>query len=436
MTFYGSQAGKWQPYSTSSPCPNGDRTGCHEDHVHLSFTWAGAYGRTSYWTGKVAKDDYGPCRPDGMSWAPQYTAFNPTPCPYAAPPAAVPSSPAYLRGLRQWSGIRLDTTWDSPAVVPVQQRLGVPATGNFDAGTQAALEAFQRAHGLTATGVTDVATWRALLTPPAAAIAPSGSASPHIAGPVLAGADVFGRSAGGKVVRYTRSGGALSATADILGGQTESNPAAAPYGADTAVAFRGQNNAVYLRTGAPGSWSGWRKVGGKTWWAPALATDAAGRLHVFFTGVADHAVWTRTLDAGSWSKWSKVGGTSANPPAATPVGTGIYLAVTGTDGIVRASLRGDAGWGAWRGFGGSTGSGPAIAYDPASGSRVFVIRGRDSQVHVRTLTQGWRAIGGTTHDNPSVAVDGRQQFTVAITDTSDEYSSSTGFTSWSAWQRG
>ena len=40
------QAAKgWQPYVGPS---------LHTDHVHVSLSWAGAYGVTSYWTGKVA----------------------------------------------------------------------------------------------------------------------------------------------------------------------------------------------------------------------------------------------------------------------------------------------------------------------------------------------------------------------------------------------
>ena len=35
----------WQPYTGASP---------HTDHVHVSFSWAGALGATSYWTGSVA----------------------------------------------------------------------------------------------------------------------------------------------------------------------------------------------------------------------------------------------------------------------------------------------------------------------------------------------------------------------------------------------
>ena len=44
----------WQPYTGASP---------HTDHVHFSLSWAGAYGRTSYWTGTVAPFMQGPTPP-------------------------------------------------------------------------------------------------------------------------------------------------------------------------------------------------------------------------------------------------------------------------------------------------------------------------------------------------------------------------------------
>jgi hypothetical protein len=43
-----SYSGEWGPYSCSGP------TSCHQDHVHFSFGWAGAYKKTSFWTGSVA----------------------------------------------------------------------------------------------------------------------------------------------------------------------------------------------------------------------------------------------------------------------------------------------------------------------------------------------------------------------------------------------
>ena len=60
----------WRPYTGANP---------HTDHVHFSFGWAGAMRRTSFWTGKVAKTDYGPCPRNG-GLAPRYTGPNSKRC--------------------------------------------------------------------------------------------------------------------------------------------------------------------------------------------------------------------------------------------------------------------------------------------------------------------------------------------------------------------
>ncbi len=41
----------WLPYACSGV------TGCHQDHVHFSFSWAGAREQTSWWTGKPSPID-------------------------------------------------------------------------------------------------------------------------------------------------------------------------------------------------------------------------------------------------------------------------------------------------------------------------------------------------------------------------------------------
>jgi hypothetical protein len=46
--IWGSWSQSWQDYSCSGV------TACHQDHVHFSFDWAGALGKTSFWTGQVA----------------------------------------------------------------------------------------------------------------------------------------------------------------------------------------------------------------------------------------------------------------------------------------------------------------------------------------------------------------------------------------------
>jgi hypothetical protein len=51
----------WQPYAGASP---------HTDHVHISLSWAGAYGATSYWTGTVAPVMQAPAAPGAPAVAP------------------------------------------------------------------------------------------------------------------------------------------------------------------------------------------------------------------------------------------------------------------------------------------------------------------------------------------------------------------------------
>jgi len=50
-----------------------------------------------------------------------------------------------------------------PAVELVQTRVGVDATGTFDAITEAAVRSFQRAHGLVADGIVGPRTWATLM---------------------------------------------------------------------------------------------------------------------------------------------------------------------------------------------------------------------------------------------------------------------------------
>ncbi len=71
------QAAKgWQPYSGASP---------HTDHVHLSFSWAGAYATTSYWSGQVSPVMYAP-----QQAAPGSSSATPTATVGHAPVAPTP----------------------------------------------------------------------------------------------------------------------------------------------------------------------------------------------------------------------------------------------------------------------------------------------------------------------------------------------------------
>lgn len=122
----------------------------HVDHVHISFSWNGARGNTSFWKGTVQPMDYGPCAVFKDQPGKIVDAPNPKPCPAAV---ALPRSSAYPT-------TRLG---EQAASVKVAQRLlGVGQTGVFDAATRNAVLAFQKSHDVPWTGVLDETTWVAL----------------------------------------------------------------------------------------------------------------------------------------------------------------------------------------------------------------------------------------------------------------------------------
>jgi peptidoglycan hydrolase-like protein with peptidoglycan-binding domain len=154
----------WRPYSTCASHPQkAYDTTCHRDHIHISLSWAGAAGRTSFWTGSVAPVDYGPCRPAQFNWAAPYTGARLTPCPAHATVTAPKGAPAVAAGLFAASGARLGAGFTGPLVTSLQRALGVGADGDFGPITSAAVSAFRTTHGLPAGQTVDDATWRALL---------------------------------------------------------------------------------------------------------------------------------------------------------------------------------------------------------------------------------------------------------------------------------
>jgi hypothetical protein len=54
---------------------------CHRTHMHVSLSWNGARGHTTFWTGGVWRTDYGPCRARGQKFAPKWSRRNFVPCP-------------------------------------------------------------------------------------------------------------------------------------------------------------------------------------------------------------------------------------------------------------------------------------------------------------------------------------------------------------------
>lgn len=101
----------WRPYTGPEP---------HRDHVHFSFTRAGARGTTSYWSA-----------PSPLLVAPYAGAV-----------------------LRQGS--------TGPAVAALERALRLSNDGRYDASLRTAVTRWQRRQGLVADGVVGPASWRAL----------------------------------------------------------------------------------------------------------------------------------------------------------------------------------------------------------------------------------------------------------------------------------
>ena len=122
----------------------------HRDHVHISLSWNGARGTTSFWTGKVHATDHGPCTIFSGQYAPVTRSANTRGC---ASPVSLPRSTTHTS--RPFGARGADVGW-------AQDRLGVPRTQAVDTRTRAAVMAYQRQHDLPETGVLDENTWASL----------------------------------------------------------------------------------------------------------------------------------------------------------------------------------------------------------------------------------------------------------------------------------
>lgn len=162
--MWGGWGGQWEEYNGCSKTKSRSLDDyCHRSHVHISLGWNGAMGRTSFWTGKVAATDYGPCRSAGMNWAGRYTKANHNGCAQVARAKTPKGSSKTKKALVKWSGVAARKNWRGPYVTAVQRALHVPATGKYSGSTVTAVRRFQARKHLSQSGKMNVATWRALL---------------------------------------------------------------------------------------------------------------------------------------------------------------------------------------------------------------------------------------------------------------------------------
>lgn len=165
----------WRPYQSCGTAVRAGQafdTTCHRDHIHISLSWEGAMGRTSFWTKKVAATDYGPCRVAGLNWAASRGTANPRPCPSTPLVSPEPGSSALHASLVRSSGLTVRRGSSGGVVGSVQELVGATPDGGFGALTEAKVRSFQKAQRVPATGVLDHPTWRAALKVTAPKAAP------------------------------------------------------------------------------------------------------------------------------------------------------------------------------------------------------------------------------------------------------------------------
>ena len=166
--MWGAWSGQWEDYNgcqAKSMQKAAYANSCHRTHIHISLSWNGAQGRTSFWTKKVATaTDYGPCRPADLNWAPRYSRANYVGCQSYPSVRAAKGASSTKKALVKWSGAWLDPSSSGPAVTAVQNALHLSTSTRYGSRTAQAVAVFQRTHHLSGTGTMDQNTWRALLT--------------------------------------------------------------------------------------------------------------------------------------------------------------------------------------------------------------------------------------------------------------------------------
>ncbi len=163
--IWGAWDGKWQPYNNCAKTPAVSLdSSCHRNHMHISLSFDGAFGRTSFWSRRAFSPvDYGPCRAKDLNWAANWSAFNPRPCPSYPKVGAPARSSAAMVALVTYSGVSITPGVSGPPVQALQRAFQLAPTGRYDAYTMALLRWLKAAKGLASNYSVDAVTWRMLL---------------------------------------------------------------------------------------------------------------------------------------------------------------------------------------------------------------------------------------------------------------------------------
>lgn len=311
FSLYNTSAG-WREYSncvTVRTSPVDDNI-CHRNHVHISFSWAGARGETSW-------------------YALQYSAWQSLGGGIIGRPAALstPSdglevvavgtdralySRTYSGTWSPWQALG-GTTDLSPAVAsPAKDRADV-----FVRGTDKAL--WHRVRNGKSWGA-----WESLGgtldSAPAAVSSKAGSI------------DVLVRGTDKALWHRAYSGGRWSAWKSLGGGLASAPSVTSDGPGRIDLVVTGTDGGVWHRS-LRRTWTPWLNLGGQSTSDPAVTAPAPNMLEVASVG-KDRRVKRRGY-AGGWLGWSDAGGqTTAGPALVSRLDQKIALFVRGTDGAV------------------------------------------------------------------------------------------------------
>ncbi len=165
--MWGAWDGQWESYNNcaATPSPSLDSS-CHRNHVHLSLSWSGALGRTSYWSSThkaYPTQDYGVCAASDMNWAADYKYIRLTPCPRHQTLVAPAGSSTAKTWVVRYSGAVLFPGQSGQPVRAVQMAFDIPETGRYDATTITKVNHLRAAYHLPVNSIVDASVWRLLL---------------------------------------------------------------------------------------------------------------------------------------------------------------------------------------------------------------------------------------------------------------------------------
>jgi hypothetical protein len=175
-----------------------------------------------------------------------------------------------------------------------------------------------------------------------------------------------------------------------LGNYMASDPAAASFGGNLYLVFRGGDNHDYENVFNGTSWSGWSSRSGGVSGNPSVLNYAGGELDIWFN-TSVNQIWKTAYNGSSWSSWTNMGSSYVGDPYIMQYGNDLEVYARGTNNQIYTRYWSSSGqtWSGWASLGGTMASDPyALQY----GSELDVFASSTDTTAYKdtfTPTNGW-----------------------------------------------